>query len=139
VTRLVTLASIVVFVTLRLAALAQGGQAPDMVGTSTGVYTAAQATRGEETYMNICVACHPAGTYTVPAFREKWNTKPLSELYTFISESMPKQDPASLSKKEYTQVLAYLLKINDAPEGKEELPADIEALKKIKIEMPVKK
>jgi hypothetical protein len=34
--------------------------------------------------------------------------------------------------KEYAQVVAYLLKINEAPAGKEELPPDAEALKKIK-------
>jgi cytochrome c5 len=114
-------------------------QAPEVVGTSTGVYTPAQATRGEETYMNVCVACHPAGTYTTPMFREKWNAKPLSDLFLQVSETMPKQDPASLTPKEYVQVVAYLLKINEAPPGKEELPADAEALKKIKIEMPVEK
>jgi len=114
-------------------------QAPDGVGTSTGVYTAAQASRGEETYMNICVACHPPGTYTTPMFREKWNAKPLSELFLQVSETMPKQEPATLTPKEYAQVVAYLLKINEAPPGKEELPADAAALKKIRIEMPVEK
>lgn len=111
-------------------------QKPDGIGTSSGVYTADQAKKGEETYMNICVACHPAGTYTTPAFREKWDSKPLSELFQLVSETMPKQEPASLSPPEYAQVLAYLLKINDAPEGKQELPAEIEALKKVRIEMP---
>lgn len=134
-TRIIFIPGIALFI-----ALAHQGKAQttEPVGTSTGVYSAAQATRGEETYMNICVACHPAGTYSTPAFREKWNTHPLSELYTYISESMPKQEPGSLTPKEYAQVLAYLLKINDAPAGKEDLPSDVEALKKIKIEMPKK-
>jgi cytochrome c5 len=111
--------------------------AQEIVSTSTGVYTAAQAVRGEETYMNICVSCHPAGTYTTPAFRTAWHGRPLSDLFTQVSETMPKQEPASLSEKEYAQVIAYLLKINDAPAGKTELPAEIDVLKKIRIEMPV--
>ena len=78
------------------------------MSTAAGVYTAAQAARGEETYMNVCVACHPAGTYTTPAFREKWHSKPLSELFALVSETMPKQEPASLTPKEYVEVLAYL-------------------------------
>ena len=49
---------------------------------------------------------------------------------------MPKQEPASLTPQEYAQLVAYLLKINEAPPGKDELPADADALKKIKIEMP---
>lgn len=130
---------------LLLAALAKRGtaQAPpanhDVITTGAGVYTTAQAARGEETYMNVCVACHPAGTYTTPVFRTAWHGRPLSDLFTQVSETMPKQEPASLSAKEYAQVIAYLLKINEAPAGKEELPPDAEALKKIKIEMPVDK
>lgn len=110
--------------------------AADVVSTSTGVYTAEQATRGEETYMSICVACHPAGTYTTPLFKNSWNGRPLSDLFMQVSETMPKQDPGSLTKKEYLQAVAYLLKINDVPAGKTELPTEIEALKKIKIEIP---
>jgi mono/diheme cytochrome c family protein len=126
-----------------LIALVQRGTAQtpaaDTVSTASGVYTAAQAVRGEETYMNVCVACHPAGTYTTPVFREKWHSKPLSEFFALVSETMPKQEPASLTPKEYVEVLAYLLKINGAPDGKEELPADTAALKKFKIEMPAEK
>jgi mono/diheme cytochrome c family protein len=124
------------------AAFSRGvAQAPaaDPVGTSKGVYTAAQATRGEDTYMNLCVACHPAGTYTTPAFREKWNGQLVADLFALVSETMPKQEPASLTPKEYADIVAYLLKINEAPAGKEDLPADAAALKKIKIEMPVEK
>ncbi len=107
--------------------------------TAAGVYSAAQAARGEETYMNMCVGCHAAGTYSTPAFREKWDRHPVSELYTLISETMPKQDPASLSPQEYAQLVAYLLKINDVPAGQTELGSDLERLKKITIEMPKKK
>ena len=106
------------------------------VTTSAGVYTARQASRGEQTYMSICVACHPPGTYTAPAFREKWNGAPLSELFGLISQLMPKQEPASLTPEEYADVVAYLLKINGAPTGKQELPADEKAMKKIRINMP---
>jgi mono/diheme cytochrome c family protein len=113
-----------------------GAQASDVVGTSTGVYTAAQATRGEETYMNVCVACHPAGTYTTALFRTNWDGRPLADLFIQVSENMPKQDPASLTPKEYAQLVAYLLKINEAPAGKTELAPDVEAMKKIRIEMP---
>jgi S-disulfanyl-L-cysteine oxidoreductase SoxD len=104
--------------------------------TASGVYTAAQAARGEETYMNMCVGCHAAGTYSTPAFREKWDRHPLSELYALLSETMPKQDPASLTPQEYAQLVAYLLKINEVSAGKTELGSDLERLKKITIEMP---
>jgi mono/diheme cytochrome c family protein len=107
--------------------------------TAKGVYTAAQAVRGEETYMNMCVGCHATGTYSTPVFREKWDRHPVSELYELISDTMPKQDPASLTPQEYAQLVAYLLKINDVPAGNTELPSELEMLKKITIEMPKKK
>jgi mono/diheme cytochrome c family protein len=109
---------------------------PKVVSTASGVFTSAQASRGEQTYMSICVSCHPKGTYTAPAFRQKWNGSPLSELYGFVSSSMPKMEPGSLEPEEYAQVIAYLLKINGAPVGKSELPADAKALRRIRISFP---
>lgn len=110
---------------------------PKNITTSSGVYTPPQAARGEQTYMNLCVSCHPKGTYTAAAFREKWNGTALSELYMFVSTSMPKMDPGTLEPEEYAQVIAYLLKINGMPAGKSELPADTNELRKIRIWMPV--
>ena len=83
------------------AATAMQAPPPKVVTTATGVFTSAQASRGEQTYMSICVSCHPKGTYTAPAFRQKWNGSPLSELYGFVSSSMPKMEPGSLEPDEY--------------------------------------
>jgi len=128
---------------LVLCSVAAGGTAqappPKAVSTNSGVFTSVQASRGEQTYMSICVSCHPKGTYTAPAFREKWNGSPLSELYGFVSTSMPKMEPGSLEPDEYAQVIAYLLKINGAPAGKSELPTDLKALRRIRISFPANK
>ena len=69
------------------------------VSTMTGVFTAAQAARGEETYMTICVACHPAGTYSAPAFKTSWANRPLSDLFSLIKNTMPKVDPGTLRRR----------------------------------------
>lgn len=119
-----------------IAAIPSQSPATEPSSTAKGVYTAAQAARGEETYMNMCVGCHATGTYSTPAFREKWDRHPVSELFTLISETMPKQEPSSLTPQEYAQLVAYLLKINDVPPGKTELPTEVESLKRITIEMP---
>jgi hypothetical protein len=108
----------------------------ELQSTMIGVYTEPQATRGEETYMGVCVSCHPAGTYKAAGFRATWAGRPLSELFAQIKEKMPKNDPASLTPGEYAQVLAYLLKINGVPAGETELVPDGDLLKKFKIEMP---
>ena len=116
-------------------ALRMDAQAPANT-TMAGIYTTAQADRGEETYMGICVACHPAGTYSTDAFKATWDGRPLSDLFSLISTTMPKSDPASLSPQEYSQLVAYILKINNVPSGKTDLPPDAGKLKTIKIEMP---
>jgi mono/diheme cytochrome c family protein len=104
--------------------------------TLTGVFSAPQAARGEQTYMNICVSCHPPATYTGATFKTAWSGRPLSELFTAVTEKMPKNDPGSLTPDEYADVLAYLLKINGNPAGKDPLAPDADALKHIRIETP---
>lgn len=122
-------------------ALAAGGAARSQNGDEirsalTGVYATAQAARGEQTYFNICVACHPRGTYSTDAFKTTWSGRPISDLFDTIKEKMPKNDPGSLTPEETAQVLAYILKINDVPAGQEDLPPDAGALKKITFETP---
>jgi mono/diheme cytochrome c family protein len=123
-------------ISVRAAHQSNTGATVGSQSTMGGVYTAPQAIRGEETYMGVCVACHPAGTYKTAAFKAAWKGRPLSDLYDEVREKMPKNDPASLTPAEGAQVVAYLLKINGVPAGEIELPGDREALKKIRIEMP---
>ena len=104
--------------------------------TMSGVYSVEQAGRGEDTYMGVCVSCHPIAVYTGQAFTLVWGGRPLSDLYSVMREKMPKSDPGSLTPEEYAQVVAYLLKKNDVPAGKTELPADADELSKIRIETP---
>ena len=100
----------------------------------TGVYTAEQATAGENTFGNVCTGCHNLGSHSGPSFSMKWKGRPVFDLYEMISEKMPEDAPGSLSAKESAEVVAYLLKVNGSPAGKEPLPTDAAELKKILIE-----
>jgi hypothetical protein len=53
-----------------------------------------------------------------------------------ISDSMPEDNPGSLKHEEYTQVIAYVLKLNKFPAGTTELPADKDGLSNILLEKP---
>ena len=103
--------------------------------TGSGVYTAQQAMRGEQTYSSTCISCHPPGWYSLPAFKDKWNGLPLSKLFDVVTETMPKNEPGSLTDKEYVDAIAFILRANKMPAGKTELPADPAALRRIKIEI----
>ena len=110
-------------------------QSPDSTrSTRTGVYTAAQAAGGREIYALSCVSCHSAASHSGAAFTAKWERRPLAELFGYIRGAMPKSEPGSLSRREYTLVLAYLLKMNGMPAGSVELPADSVALSRIRID-----
>ena len=105
--------------------------------TRAGVYTALQADRGLEVYQLSCKSCHTPASHAGPTFAAKWEGKSLWDLFRFISDAMPKSEPGSLSERQYTRVLAYLLKMNGMPAGAEELTADSLALRKIRIELKV--
>jgi mono/diheme cytochrome c family protein len=107
-----------------------------------GVYTEAQATRGEEIYYQRCGACHgPSleGGDMTPAvvggvFTSTWNDLPLSDLFERIRITMPLNQPSTLSRQQTADVTAFLLKSNKWPAGQTELPREIEPLKDIKIQ-----
>jgi mono/diheme cytochrome c family protein len=104
------------------------------VTTKTGVYSLPQASRGQDVYVGYCKSCHTPESHAGPVFNATWNGKKLSELFAYIRERMPKNEPASLSDEEYADVLAYLLKLNRMPNGKSELPSDSAKLGRIRFE-----
>jgi S-disulfanyl-L-cysteine oxidoreductase SoxD len=103
--------------------------------TSSGVYTAAQAARGKNVYAGSCRSCHSPQSHTGETFETWWGGKRLSELFTFVSSQMPKNDPGSLAPEDVADVVAFLLEINALPPGKRELPAHPDSLKQYVIEL----
>ena len=103
------------------------------------VYSAAQAADGRDIYDGRCKSCHTAVSHTGPPFRANWDKRPLSDLWDYIVEKMPKDAPGTLDPDEYAKVLAYILRMNGMPAGTEDLPADKKSLKAIRIDAPVPK
>jgi len=103
--------------------------------TLSGIYSTVQATNGEEVYLTFCVSCHPTVTYTGPSFKEHWAGRPLSDLYEWISEKMPKNEPGSLTPKQSVEAIAFILKLNKLPAGQAPLVADYAALRRITIQL----
>lgn len=114
-------------------ALALGQAAPPT--THAGVYSRDQAMRGQQVFLTACKSCHTPESHTSDAFVAKWNGKPLSELYQYIKDQMPKNEPGSLSPDEYADVLAYVLRLNRIPPGDVDLPADVNGVKSIRIDI----
>ena len=102
--------------------------------TLDGLYTDEQASRGKDLYFNSCRSCHTPASHTGATFNQWWRGKHLSDLFAFISTRMPKNDPGSLAPEDVADVMAYLLKMNAMPVGPNELPPDVDSLKKYRIE-----
>lgn len=102
--------------------------------TNSGVYSLDQASRGQDVYVAQCRSCHTPEAHVSPTFQATWSGKSLHELYAYIRERMPKNEPASLSDQEYIDVLTYLLRLNRAPAGTTELPIDADTLKGIRFD-----
>lgn len=97
-----------------------------------GVFAAAQASRGERTFEEVCAGCHDTGEFSGARFRLSWMDRTVGELFDTISTLMPEGDPGSLSPGEYAALVAYLLQLNGYPPGETPLssaPAALEALK----------
>jgi mono/diheme cytochrome c family protein len=101
-----------------------------------GVYTAAQADRGATLFRSKCASCHAPNYFTDDSFYTNFAGKPLWELFDVISDSMPEDNPGSLKKEEYADVIAYLLKLNKFPAGDTDLPIEKDALSAIMMEKP---
>lgn len=112
---------------------AQNGNAVQR-STGMGVYSRDQWLRGRDVYAGQCAGCHPAVTHVGPMFTTSWAGKRLSDLFGFMRERMPKNDPGSLSEEEYVDVITYLLRLNGMPVGVDDLPVDSVALSRIRID-----
>lgn len=118
---------------------AQSTSSPSASLASAGVYSAAQASRGDKLYRAQCSSCHSddlQGTGMTPpvsgdAFLSNWTGQPLVKLFDKIQASMPADHPGSLTRAQTSDILAFLLSSNNFPAGKTELPSDPDALKRI--------
>jgi len=108
---------------------------PRVKSTLSGVYTLEEATAGKEIYGSLCGTCHRlTNLHDGPDFRKKWAGKTLSQLFTFMRASMPKNDPGSLADEDYGIILAYMLQMNRMPPGKTYLSTDTLELRKIRFD-----
>jgi mono/diheme cytochrome c family protein len=103
-------------------------QAQQQRTAADGVYTDAQAARGEATSDTKCVACHGValgGDIAPPLvgqdFLTVWQKPPLADLFDKILNTMPADALGTLTRPETADLVAYLLKANKFPTGNAEL------------------
>ena len=106
-------------------------QAPPSAGD--GIYTAAQAEQGHVVYDSLCTSCHGPMRAIVPevaalladyTFRNRWRGRAVGELFDLIRETMPQDDPGTLSPERTADLVAYILSGNRLPPGDVTLTGD---------------
>jgi mono/diheme cytochrome c family protein len=118
------------------------GEAGPMASVWDGVFTAAQAERGQAVYAETCAICHghrlngasddPDMRSTPPLARARfirvWTDRSLATLFEYTRATMPEDNPDSLTSQETVDAIAYLLSVSGIPAGDNELPADMRQL-----------
>ena len=103
------------------------------------LFTMEQAKRGKDVYAGFCNSCHATSSHTGPNFQANWIGKTVADLFTYLSEKMPENNPGSLTADQNRDVLAYIMQLNAWPSGSVELPGDPAVLKAIRIEASMAK
>jgi len=93
-----------------------------------GIFTAAQAARGKETFTAACLRCHGGDLtgVTAPAltgdrFYQSWGGEPIDRLFLKIRDTMPPNFGTVLDDKAKLDVVTYILQTNGFPAGANEL------------------
>ncbi len=107
-----------------------------------GVFSDEQSGRGKALYQQHCASCHAGtldGSEVAPPlagseFLANWGGLPLGELVERIRTTMPLTNPGRLSREVNTDIVAYILNVNQFPAGKAALPADAQVLQLIRLD-----
>jgi len=109
-----------------------------------GIYSDAQAKRGDVLYKEQCATCHGdnlEGSGPMPAlagkdFLASWMGKSVADLFEKTHTTMPATAPGSLTPAQAADIVAYMLASSKYKVGTTELEGKVEVLKDIKIEEP---
>ena len=107
-----------------------------LAADSVPMYTEEQATAGGDVFTKVCSECHEKKDMTSADFKTKWGGRPLLELYELVRTTMPDGNPGSLSRTEYANALAYVLKLNGLPAGGATIMPDSVAMAAAKVVFP---
>lgn len=105
-------------------ATAASAQSASPSSNVTQSYTESQAVRGGQWYAAACESCHPTRDMSSPDFKVRWNGLSALDLYGIISTQMPQNEPGSLNRRTYVDIVAYLMQLNGVQAGTSPLTAD---------------
>jgi alcohol dehydrogenase (cytochrome c) len=100
--------------------------------TTTGMYTNAQALRGEQRFQQACSTCHSIEEQA-GSLRARWASGTLADLFKVMMTTMPQNTPGSLTPDDYASIVALYLRQSGHAPGATELPSDPAQLAQMRI------
>lgn len=130
-----------ILATVLTISLVTGAEPASTRSIADGVYNSAQISRGQKAYENLCARCHGdelGGGEDSPAlvdddFLNNWIGKSFGELVEYTREEMPSDGPGKVTRKQSTDITAYVFSKNDYPAGPGELEPTLDVLNQILI------
>lgn len=107
--------------------VAPGGGGAVIASANEVVYSDDQADRGETRFTSVCAACHATAEFTGEEFWSRLAGAPVFGFYDFVRTNMPWRNPNTLTREQYAEVVAYIIRLNGFAAGTVSLPsADVE-------------
>jgi S-disulfanyl-L-cysteine oxidoreductase SoxD len=101
-----------------------------------GIYTAQQADRGAGLFTSLCERCHSVQEFTGRSFDAIWTGVPAAALFVRIANTMPLDQPGSLSLPQVTALMAHIFDENEMPAGNTALDGDMDFMMSITLSRP---
>ena len=99
-----------------------------------GVYSDAQAERGEKFFGEACMVCHQPEEFSDGGYMEGWSGQNVNDFVELVRSTMPEDNPGRLKRREYIDIITYFFKLNGLPAGENDL--ERKSLRGIQIEGP---
>jgi cytochrome c5 len=101
-------------------------QAPAAKTLWDGIYSEAQASRGNQVFSSTCTNCHTLAAegnrpLSGQKFWDSYAQKTVGDLFNFMQKNMPNGNGGSLSETTYADLVALVLKSNGVPAGAADL------------------
>ena len=100
-----------------------------------GVFAAEQVEAGAEVFDDKCAECHPKNDFG-PAYMAGWAGATVDNLVVQVEATMPYENPGTLGRPQYVEVLVYIFSLNGVSPGEEEMDGSSDTLNGIVIDGP---
>ncbi len=98
--------------------------APEAAAPASGIFSAAQAERGESTFDEVCSQCHTTSEFRGASFQRNWGRRTVYSFFRTVRSTMPDDNPGGLDEQTYLDVTTYIMRMNGHEAGPSEMLPD---------------